>query len=170
MQLFSYYLHPYIFPCLFSALSCFITCIIQFPIISLALSCFQHVLLSSQHVYQLFHLFYCFDVVGLAFLGQDMSNLLLYVLFPCLCLDLHVHVLKVLFGSYTQCFYGLISLVYASFLCLAFGQVEDLDPVVQAYIHTPKFFNKVFGLVPLCMFVLCLHISMCLCFDPCLFA
>ena len=36
-------------------------------------------------------------------------------------------------------FYSFISLVYAFFLCLAFGWGVDLDPVVQAYIHIPMF-------------------------------
>ena len=48
-------------------------------------------------------------------------------------------------------FYSFIYLVYASFLCLAFGWGVDLDPVVQAYIHIPMFQLRV--LISSCMHV-----------------
>ena len=37
---------------------------------------------------------------------------------------------------------SLISLIFPSFLCFAFGQDVDQDLVVQAYIHTPKYTIK----------------------------
>ena len=84
---------------------------IAFSSISLLVSCFQHVLLFSKHVYQLFHMFSRFDVAGLGFLGQDMFEFLgcalchVYVpLTTFMCLDLHVRVLLALFGCYAQYF------------------------------------------------------------------
>ena len=59
-------------------------------------------------------------------------------------------------------FFSFYASYYCPFLMFGFGQGVDLDLVVQAYIHTPKF-NKGFGLVPLCMFMLCLLFFMCLC-------
>ena len=89
MQLFSYNPRPFIFFA-FPTSFCLIKCFICFS---------EHVLQLSQHVYLLFTMIYCFDVVGLAFLGQDMSTFhvcsQIHVILgslPCFCLDQHVSV------------------------------------------------------------------------------
>ena len=92
MQLFSYYLHPFNF---IACLSCFFLLYNMFYSFSQYISCFilfLDVLWFSQHVYLFSNMFYCFDVVGLAFLGQDMPKFLACAqiyMFVCLklCLD-----------------------------------------------------------------------------------
>ena len=97
MQLFSYNLHPLL-------LSCFMICFIAFPNMFFALSCFLVCSIVSYHVSLLFAMLYCFDDVGLAFLGQDMPKFgvcaQIYVprrVLACSCLDLLVYVLHTMF-------------------------------------------------------------------------
>ena len=174
MQLFS----------LFIIVSCFITFFIAFSSISLALSCFLTCLLFSQHVNLFYNFFYCFDVVGLAFLGQDMSKYLacaqiyMFMCFsPFLCLDLHVCVLLAMFMCLELCldavpsaFFIAIYLLFVPLLCVWLsGRVEiQIQQSKPTSIHPSL--NKGFGIVLLCMLMLCLLFLMCLCSDPCLFA
>ena len=66
-----------------------ISCFIQF------LACFM----LPYHVYSLSYMFYCFNVVGPTFLGQDMPTILCLCSLPCLCVFCHVFV----FGSTCSC-------------------------------------------------------------------
>ena len=91
MQLFSYNPHPF----LFIAFSCSKICFIAFPSMFLLYSTSQHVLWFFQHVYLHFTMIYRFDIVGLAFFGQDISKfqacaqIYMFMLrSTCLCLDL----------------------------------------------------------------------------------
>ena len=106
MQLFSYNQHPF----LFIAFPFFFLLNEMLYLLFLACSCFQHVLQLSQHVYLLFSMIYHFDVVGLAFLGQDMSKFhvcaqihMILGSFPCLCLDLHAYVFFTMFLLRSAC-------------------------------------------------------------------
>ena len=86
----------------------------------------QHVLLLSQHVYLFYNMFYCFDVVGLAFFDQDMSKFHIYAqmymfmcFLPCLYLDLHVYVLFAMFlliSTYLCAFCHACAQIY-TFMC-----------------------------------------------------
>ena len=68
----------------------------------------------------------------------------------CLCLDLHVYVLRAMFvcldlyvDCYAICFYSPFVLWCLFFLCFGpFWWGVDLDPVVLAYIHTPRPISK----------------------------
>ena len=126
MQLFSYNPHPFLFIA-FPSFFCLIKCFIYFS---------QHVLQLSQHGYFLFAMIYHSDVVGLAFLGQDMSKFhictLIYMLvfrsssyaqlymsmcsLPCLCLDLHVSV-QIYVPMLRSCVYMLCAMLVCSDLC-----------------------------------------------------
>ena len=120
MQLFNYNLHLFLFIAfpsffllnevlylLFLACFSFLTCFIAFP------------------VCLLFAMIYYFDVVGLAFLGQDMSafhvcaqiNIFLGSL-PCLCLNLHAY------------------MFFAMFLLRSTCQCLYLCPYIQIYVFT----------------------------------
>ena len=91
MQLFSYNPHPFIFIASPS-----------FMLLNKILYCFSYHFLASQHVFIVFlacfltyAIIYRFDVVGLAFLGQDMSKFNVYAQIyrpmsslPPICLDL----------------------------------------------------------------------------------
>ena len=143
-----------------------ITCCIVFLSISLFYLASQHDLLFSQHVYLLFSMFYYFDDVVLAFLGQDMpkyyacAQIHMHRCFlPCPCLDLHVYMLFAMFRSrpLSLCapYHVHVSRSTCWLLChvlpqpfclliylfLAFWPIRqgvDLDLVVQAYIYTPR--------------------------------
>ena len=76
----------------------------------LALFCFQHVCGFFQHISLLFTMIYCFDVVGLTFLGQDLYKFnvcaqihILLGSLPCLYLDLRVYLLFALFILRSTC-------------------------------------------------------------------
>ena len=175
MQLFSYNPHTLLF-ITFPSFICLIKCYYYFS---------QHVLASQLVSIDLiacflaYALIYCFDVVFLAFLGQDMSTFhvctqihMILASLPCLCLDLHVYVFFAMFilkstcqcldlcsyaqihvfmhsipclcaqiyvGCYAMCYFSpfcpLISLFF-SFWPFQWG--VDLNPVVQAYICTPR--------------------------------
>ena len=103
--------------------------------------------------------FYCFDDVGLAFLGQICLSFLLVLLclvylFRSTCLD-----------AMLECLLALISLSMSCFLSLSHGQGVDLDLLVQAYIQTPKF-NKGFELESFLLVWLLTCPSLLLLLDP----
>ena len=114
-------IHPLFLLQLFLALSCLIICFYCFC---------QHVL-ASQHVFIVFlacflayAMIYRFDVVGLVFLGQDMSKFSTYAQIympmcslPCLSLDLHAYVL------------------FAMFLLRSTCQCLNLCPYAQIYVY-----------------------------------
>ena len=148
MQLFSYNLHPFNF----IAHYCFSSMFYYFPSMFIAfLACFITLMLLAQPSWSRIYLNNLFVLFAMFMCLKTFS----FALAMIMCL-------KVLFGGYDQCFYGFINLAYAFFLCLAFGYGVNLDLVVQAFIHTPEY-NKRFGLVPICMFVLCLLFYMLLC-------
>ena len=136
MQLFSYNPHPFNFlACLlfrFNFLACLLLSLFFF-------SFFFFLFFPSVFIAFPISLacFYCFDDVGLAFLGQICLSFLLVLLclvylFRSTCLD-----------AMLECLLALISLSMSCFLSLSHGQGVDLDLLVQAYIQTPKF-NKGF--------------------------
>ena len=117
MQLFSYNPHPFLF--------------IDFSSFSLfnnMLYCFSQHVLTSQHVFMVFlacfltfAMIYHFDVVGLAFLGQDMSKFnvcaqihMLLGSLPCFCLDLHAYVFFAMF---------MLRSMFLWAMCYAYAQI-----------------------------------------------
>ena len=104
MQFFSYYLHP------FNFYSCLLLSY-NFLSMFIALSCFLACFIVLQLFYCFLNLFYYFDVVGLAFLVQDMYKFLVcalchvrVLLAMFMCLDLYVWKLcLVLLQLYTSC-------------------------------------------------------------------
>ena len=106
MYLFSYNPHPFIFITFSYSIICFITS----PSLFLLYFASQHVLWFFQHVSLLFALIYSLDVVGLAFLGQNMSKFhacaqiyMPMIFMPCLCLDLHAYAFYALFVLRSTC-------------------------------------------------------------------
>ena len=71
---------------------------------------------------------------------------------PCLCLDLHIHVFKALFGCYAQCFLQLYISCWFLFLVLwLLGRVQiQIQWSRPTSIH-PSFSIKVLDYFPLCM-------------------
>ena len=164
---------------------------ICFPQYIFTLSCFLTWFQPFQHVSLLFSFIYCFDVVGLAFLGQDMPkfyvcdqihvpmcfllcsclDLLVYVLlamlmfiFISLCALCHVHMSKS--TCWLLCHVLLqpfCLLMYLFSMFWPFRQGVDLDIVAQAYIHTPRPISK--GLDHFLYVCLCLLASMLYLYD-----
>ena len=99
----------------------------------------------DQHAYVFFAMFLlrstcqCLDLWSYAQIYVFMCSV------PCLCTQIYV-------GCYAMCyfspFYPLISLFLTFW---PFQQGVDLDPVVQAYIHTPRSISKGVDLSFLCM-------------------
>ena len=114
MQLFSYNPHPFSF--------------YSFLLFNNMIYFFSQHVLAFQHVFMVFlacflayAMIYRFDIVGLAFLGWDMSkfNVCAYIhmllgSLPCLCLDLHAYVFFAMFMLRYTCL---------CFLCHAFAQI-----------------------------------------------
>ena len=177
MQLFSYYLHPLLYLVLQYALSLSIVYLFLY--------------LASQHVYLLSNMFYYFDVVGLAFLGQDMPKNHVYAYIymfmcslSCFCSDLHVYVLCAIFMLRSTCLCSLYHVYvsrsmcwmlcfvilqplisyYAFFLC--FGpQVGCRSKSCGLRLHPYTYaYIKRFGSVPLCVCMLTCFFSL----YPCL--
>ena len=119
----------------------------------------QHVLQLFQHVSSLSIMFYRFDDVGLAFLGQDMPKFVFVLKSMCLGAFQHAYALIYIFVCPLPCscvqIYMLVAMPCASkafhrLLCLflmiwPFRQGADLDLVVQANIHTPRPISKGLG-------------------------
>ena len=159
---------------------------ICFPQYIFVLSCFLTRFQPFQHVSLLFALIYCFNFVGLAFLGQDMPkfcvcaqihvpmcflpcsslDILVYALLAMLmfisislCAPCHVHVSKSTCWLLCHVLLQPFCLLMYPFLTFwPFRQGVDLDLVVQAYIHTPRPLSK--GLDHFLYICLCLLASM----------
>ena len=127
MQTFSYNPHPFLFIA-FSSFFLFNNMLFCFSQNVLA---YQHVLWFLQHVSLLFTMIYRFDVVGLAFLGQDMSKFSLLVCyaqiympicsFSCFCLDLLLYAQIYVFMCFVPCLCAQIYMLVCHVLIQPFG-------------------------------------------------
>ena len=127
MQTFSYNPHPFLFKA-FSSFFLFNNMLYCFSQNVLA---YQHVLWFLQHVSLLFTMIYRFDVVGLAFLGQDMSKFSLLVCyaqiympicsFSCFCLDLLLYAQIYVFMCFVPCLCAQIYMLVCHVLIQPFG-------------------------------------------------
>ena len=117
IQLFSYNPHNF----LFIAFSIFL-------LFNNMLYCFsQHVFMVFLACFLTYAMAYRFDVVGLAFLDQDMSKFnvcvqihMILSSFPCLCLDLHAYVFlaMLIFRSTCLCLDLCVYVLHAMLVCL----------------------------------------------------
>ena len=117
MQLFSYNSHPFLFMT-FSSFSLFNNMLFFFSKHVLAT---QHVFMVFLACFPAFAMIYCFDVVGLGFLGQDMPKFnvcaqihMLLGSLPCFCLDLHAYVFFSMF---------MLRSMFLQALCYAYAQI-----------------------------------------------